>query len=274
VKLILKIILTGFALFILSFFVFLYQVSKVPEEEWLKHEAVVEKHYQSLAELHQAATSGITPTAEEIACPSDKFTQNNSLSPLYGPYLNRFSTKDRKEWSKEYSYWSWLIPTIFLEETKSFNKYAETSIKKALDSLSPIVAVFQPVNEDFNHLPYAPNPERFHTLEKLLAPTKRTLLRRKEANLFIDGLTTFATGQFNGWLIIMDRRSNELICRGKLSIISGEKVDYEYRHRSRSYSPRVALRDDFTRQFHKAIETILPEGVTVTLGTPHISVAY
>jgi hypothetical protein len=218
VKLAFKIILTGFTLFILSFLVFIYQVNKVPEEEWLKHEAIVKQHYQSLAELHQVATSGITPSTEEIACPSDKFTQNKSLSPLYGPYLNRFSTKDRKEWIKEYADWSWLIPPIFLEETDSFKKYSDTSIKKALDSLSPIVAVFQPVNEDLNHLPYAPNPERFPTLEKLLSPTKRTLLRRKEANLFIDGFTTFATGQFNGWLIIMDRKSNQLICRGKLSI--------------------------------------------------------
>ncbi|MCW5207740.1 hypothetical protein VU11_03575, partial [Desulfobulbus sp. US2] len=220
------------------------------------------------------ATSDITPSTEKLACPPDKFTQNNSLSPLYGPYLNRFSTKDRKEWSKEYADWSWLTPPIFLEETHLFKKYSTHSINKAMQSLSPMVAVFQPMNEDLNHLPFAPNSEKLPTLERLLSPTKRTLLRNKEANLFIDGLESFATGQFDGWLIIIDRRNNELVCRGKISIRSGERVDYEYRHRSRSYGPTAAIRDDFVKQFQKEIATVLPEGVTVTLGAPHISVAY
>ncbi len=258
----------------LSFFVFLHQVNKVPEEEWLKHEAIVKQHYQSLAELHQVATSAITPSTEELVCPPDKFIQNESLSPLYGPYLNRFSTKDRKEWIKKYADWSWLIPTIFLEETNLFKKFSSSSINKAMQSLSPMVAVFQPMDEELNHLPFAPNPEKLPTAERLLSPTKRTLLRNKEANLFIDGLESFTAGQFDGWLIIVDRRTNELVCRGKLSITSGEKVDYEYRHRGRSYGPTAAIRDDFVKQFHKEIATVLPEGVVVTLGAPHISVAY
>ncbi|WPD21760.1 MAG: hypothetical protein SD837_16315 [Candidatus Electrothrix scaldis] len=274
-KLIFKIILAGFALFMLSFFVFLYQVNKVPEKEWLKREAIVKQHYQSLAELHQTATSDITPSTEELVCPPEKFIQNNSLSPLYGPYLNRFSTKDRKEWIKEYVDWSWLIPPTFLEETDRYKRFSSSSINKAIQYLSPVVAVFLPMDEELNHLPLAPNPEKFPTWEKLRSPVKRTLLRNKEANLFIDGLESFATGKFDGWLIIVDRRTNELVCRGKLSVTSGERVDYEYRYRSRNYNGRgAAIRDDFVRQFHKEIATVLPEGVTVTLGTPHISVAY
>ncbi|MCP3849518.1 MAG: hypothetical protein GY694_04670 [Gammaproteobacteria bacterium] len=243
---------------------------------WRQNQQIVQKHYRWLSDIY--SVSILEEPVKSIPC-DGILSKNKHLTPLYRPYLRRFTTIESTVWRETHADWQWLNSDSLIKETTTQTKYGSTRLDKAIKSISPIVAVFYPAAKNKNQLPEAPNPEQWNPNFKFDISEFNWFIKKgyvtsaSRTGYEASGKMRFRAGRFTGWMDIVDTQKKTLICRAQLQVESSFKIPYKIVHRSRSETPKKGIIKDFKSQFEKEIATRLPSGMTVNLGKPRVKTA-
>ena len=163
------------------------------------------------------------------------------LNIVYGPFLERFTTLD-EPWTDDKSPWRFLSDSAFRghfetgPKQRTADSLADTA-RRVDDTFLPphFLIVIWPDDEEHNFLPQL-------TREKV-----------------------FIGGEFHGWMVIANQTNGRIACMQRLDVTSSSEVS----HRTRGLFGKdaaTAVKDDFERNFQKAIERSLPDRVTAIMG--------
>lgn len=201
-------------------------------DDWVKKVGVT---YGKLAALDKRSLS-------EKACDGPamlaaaKETNYLSIPTLYGPYMARFASSNKADWKADEGPWAFLTDSTFRGH---FEKHADDRDAYALDGTGRMIKNDWAKNRFLIVL--WPNDEKENALPKL-----------------DKGKDSFDSGEFTGWLFIVDPTDQSITCQKKLDVENSETVTSG---QTFNKDPQKALQKDFEDRFEAAVKAALPPKV-------------
>lgn len=201
-------------------------------DDWVKKVGAV---YQKVKSAHAAGLADKACDGPAML-KTAKEEQYLTLPTVYGPYMARFASVNKGDWTEDKGPWAFLTESTFRGH---FEKHADDRDAYALDGTgrhvkndwmkNRFMIVFWPDDEKANRLP-----------------------------LLDDESRSFESGQFDGWLVVVDPLDGTLTCQKKLMVQNSEKVTSG---QTFNKDPQKAIQKDFEDRFEAAVEAVLPPKV-------------
>jgi hypothetical protein len=156
-----------------------------------------------------------------------------SVPTVYGPFLARFASAKKADWKEDEGPWAFVTESGFRDH---FAKHADDRNASEVDSTARFII------NDWRKYRYLivlwPEDEKANALPSLGPEPK-----------------SFASGRFDGWIMLVDSVDAKVVCQKKLSVTNSDSVSS---NESFIKSPKNAIQKDFEDRFEAAIEAALP----------------
>ena len=159
-----------------------------------------------------------------------------SIPTVYAPFMARFASANKADWTEDKGPWSFLTDSTFRDH---FEKHADDRDANDLDGTGRFIKndwlknrfliVLWPEDEKANKVPQLDDKSR-----------------------------SFESGQFNGWLLIVDPIDTTVVCQKKLAVDNSETVTSG---QTFNKDPQKAIQKDFEDRFEAALKAVLPPKV-------------